>query len=322
MTTNTDTPQGHGDEDAIGAPPRPSREAALKAAGKAWDVEETKRAKAEIKGMRPWPKEMKRQDKVLLWMLIGIPAFFMLTMPLRPFFIADHPVALAFATGSYAAIGAASAFASIGEGSLWLVIVAGAVGKAKVSWLFWWAGRRWGMNIVSFMVPSERGRKFARKLETMNPWVMRLLIPLSYLPGVPPALPHIVAGVSGMRLTTLMLLDLFGALMVTSVVAGIGYTSGQAGVDVVLLIDSYALWIMLALIMAMAILPTIPTVRDQRKRKALFLKETGEAYDAETERLASEAAGTAPEAGSGTGTPEAEQNVPDFPEAPLSSNNA
>ncbi len=286
MTTRTDTPQGPGDEAANEASARPTREEAVKAAGEAWDREEGKRAKAEWQGMRPWPKVMTRQDKVLLWMLIGIPAFFMLTMPLRPLFIADHPVPLAFVTGSTAAVGAAAAFASLGEVSLWLVIVAGVVGKVKISWLLWWVGRRWGIGIVNFMVPSERGRRFARKLEGMNPWIMRLLIPLSYLPGVPTAIPHIIAGVSGMRLLTFVLLDALGALMITAVIAGIGYTSGQAGVDVVLLVDRYALWVMLALIVGMAVLPTIPAIREQRLNRARVLKEAGEAYDAETARLA------------------------------------
>lgn len=286
MTTKTDTPQGHGDENNGDAAPRPTREEALKAAEKAYDLEAAERAKTQWKGMRPWPKVMQRQDKVLLWMLIVIPAFFLLTIPLRPFFIADHPVPLAFVTGSNAAIGAAAAFANIGGSSLWLVIAAGVFGKIKINWLFWWVGRRWGKNIVNFLVPNERGRRLAERLETMNPWIMRLVILFGYVPGVPAGIPQIMAGANGMRLRTYLVLDALGALMLTSVVAGIGYASGQAGVDVVLLIDSYALWIMLALIMAMAVLPTIPAIKDERLRKAQAMKEAGEAYDAETERLA------------------------------------
>lgn len=329
MTTKTDTPQGHGDENAAAAAPRPTREEAVEAAGKTWDAEEAERGKAQWKSMKPWQGTMKRQDKVLLWMLVCIPAFFLLTMPLRPLFIADHPIPLAFVTGSHAAVGAASAFASVEQGSLWLVIVAGVVGKVKIDWLFWWVGRRWGRGIVNFLVPSERGRRFAERLETMNPWIMRLFIPLSYLPGVPAGIPHIIAGVSGMRLRTYMFLDVLGALMITSAVAAIGYTSGQAGVDVVLLVDRYAVWLMFALIFGMAAIPAYTAVKDARERRAQALKEAGEAYDAETERLAAETAGTTPgagsEAGSQAGTeggPEAEQNVPDSPEARVSSKDA
>lgn len=311
MTTKTDTSQGPGDDAVTEASARPTRDEALKAAEQEWDSEEVERGKAQWKGMKPWQGTMKRQDKVLLWLLIGIPAFFLLTMPLRPFFIADHPVPLAFVTGSHAAVGAASAFAGIGQGSMWLVVVAGVVGKIKIDWLFWWVGRRWGRGIVNFMVPSERGRRFANKLETMNPWVMRLFIPLSYLPGVPAGIPHIIAGVSGMRLRTYLLLDAVGALMITAVVAFIGYNSGQVGVDVVLLVDRYAMWAMFAIIFGMAAIPVYTSVKDQRERKAEVLKEVAEAYDAETARLAagSGAEAAEPSAASDTETAETADSV-------------
>lgn len=316
MTTKTDTPQGPGDEATAEASARPTRAEALKAAEQEWDREEAERGKAQWKGMKPWQGTMKRQDKVLLWLLIGVPAFFLLTMPLRPLFIADHPVPLAFVTGSHAAVGAASAFASIGQGSMWLVIVAGVVGKIKIDWLFWWVGRRWGRGIVDFMVPSERGRRFANKLETMNPWVMRLFIPLSYLPGVPGGIPHIIAGVSGMRLRTYLLLDAIGALMITAVVAYIGYNSGQTGVDLVLLVDKYATWAMLALIFGMAAIPVYTSVKDQRERRAEALKEVAEAYDAETARLAAGAGAAETAAASGTGSePAAGETPQDVPNA-------
>lgn len=304
MTTNTKSHRSHDGEQSA----RPTREAVLKAAGKEWDLEESKRAKAEMKAKAPWKGRFERQDKILLTLAIVIPAFFLLTLPLRPLFIADHPIGLAFVTGSHAAVGAGAAFASIGEAPLWLVIVAGVVGKIKIDWLFWWVGRRWGHGIVAFLIPSERGQRFANRLQTMNPWVMRLIIPLSYFPGVPGGIPHIIAGVNRMRLSTFLLLDAIGALMITSLVAAIGYASGQAGVDVVLLIDQYALWITLALIVGMAMYPVLGQARDQKARKAEALREVAEAYDAETARIEAGTvlksdAGTAPATGASTEAP-------------------
>ena len=291
MTTKTDGASGQ-DGDPTIEPTEPTRATratraeTLKAAGQEWDREATARGKAEMKDMKPWQGRLQGQDKLLLTLAIVIPAFFILTLPLRPYFIADHPVGLAFVTGSHAAVGAGAAFASIGEGSLWLVIVAGTFGKIKIDWLFWWLGRRWGRGIVNFLVPGERGRRFADRLQAMNPWVMRLFIPLSYLPGIPAGIPHILAGANGMRLRTYLLLDTIGALMVTAAVAAIGHTSGQSGVDVVLLIDQYAMWVMIALIFGMAMIPAIIKVREQTAERKRFLREVGEAYDAETARLA------------------------------------
>ncbi|WP_017616331.1 DedA family protein [Nocardiopsis salina] len=238
-----------------------------------------------MRNLKPWSGKAQRQDKILLWLAVGLPAFLLLTIPLRPLFIADHPVPLALVTGSYAAIGAGGALASIGQETLWVVVLAGVIGKIKIDWLFWWVGRRWGHGIVRFLVQGERARRFVDRMESMNPWVMRLVILFSYLPGVPGGIPHIMAGVSGMRLRTYLLLDALGALMVTAAVAWIGFSSGQTGVDLVLLVDRYATWIMVALIFAMAMVPGYMASRDSKKRRAAALAAAAEAYDAETERL-------------------------------------
>ncbi|WP_017606722.1 VTT domain-containing protein [Nocardiopsis alkaliphila] len=269
---------------------RSTREQAVQQALKRFEEREKELAQEQLRGMRLWEGKAERQDKVLLALFIGLPLIMMLTIPLRPLFIADHPVALAFATGSYAAIGAGAAFAAVGQGTLWLVILAGVVGKIKVSWLFWWLGRRWGVRFIRFTVPNERAQRFAARLQSMNPWVLRVLIPLGYLPGVPTMIVCVLAGTSGMRLRTYLFLDALGALMVTSIVAFIGFTSGQTGVDVVLLVDKYALWIMLALIFGMSTYPVYTSIRDQKARKAETIRAAEAEYDAQTTRPAAEGA--------------------------------
>lgn len=282
---------------------RPTREEALKAAEQAWGEREQELGKETLRAMKPWKGKAQRQDKVLLAVALILPALMLLTLPLRPLFIADHPLALALITGSHAAVGAASAFASLGQGSLWLVVLAGVIGKIKIDWVFWWLGRRWGRGIVNFLVQGERGRRFADRLETMNPWVMRILIPLSYLPGIPAGIPHVMAGANGMRLRTYLFLDILGALMVTAFVAYVGFISGQSGVDIVLLVDKYALWLTLAIIFGMALYPTVVATRDQKARKKEALEQAAAEYDAETVRIGSgDSAGSSTPTGAGTAT--------------------
>ena len=89
--------------------------------------------------------------------IAAVVTFGAVTRRLTPFLIATHPVLLEFANGSLAAVGAAAAFARVGEIPLWLVIVAGAVGMAKFDWMTWWAGRRWGRGMLAFfMTHPER----------------------------------------------------------------------------------------------------------------------------------------------------------------------
>jgi membrane protein DedA with SNARE-associated domain len=60
-----------------------------------------------------------------------------------------------------------------------------------------------------------------------------------------------------MRLVTFLLLDLAGALLMTGLVAGLGYGLGQRAVDLVLLIDEYASVVSLTMITLAAVIPLI-----------------------------------------------------------------
>lgn len=169
----------------------------------------------------------------------------------------SSPVALAFLTGDLTAIGAAAAFARIGEAPLWLVIAAGAVGMVKFDWLTWCTGRQWGVGIVRMFTTSERAQDFAGRARELNPGVLGAAVVLAPLPGVPTAVVYAAAGWAGMRLSTFLLLNFAGAALMTGLVAGLGYRLGQRAVDLVLLIDRYASVVSLTVIAATALLPLV-----------------------------------------------------------------
>lgn len=200
----------------------------------------------------PWDGPARRGDKVLVGLILGILLLLTATIPLRPFLLASHPIVLEFATGSLSAIGAGAAFARIGEAPLWLVLLAGVVGMVKFDWLFWLAGRRWGAKVVAMFAPGERAQRFVTRVRSWPPWVLRLIVVGSALPGVPAAAVFALAGLSRMRLAVFLLVDAVGALLMTGLVAGLGYGLGQHAVDVVLTIDEYALWVSLGLVVVVA----------------------------------------------------------------------
>ena len=175
--------------------------------------------------------------------------------PLQPFLIASHPVLLEFLSGDLIPIGAAAAFARIGEVPLWLVVAAGALGMIKFDWLAWWAGRQWGAGIIGLLTVSPRVQRWARRSRDADPRVIRAAVVLAMLPGVPTAVVFALAGWAGQRVTTFLLLDAGGALAMTGLVAGLGYGLGQHAVDVVLLVDRYASAVSLALVGVALALP-------------------------------------------------------------------
>jgi membrane protein DedA with SNARE-associated domain len=205
----------------------------------------------------PWEGRATRLDLALMGAILGVVALGLALRPLKPFLLASHPVMLEFLTGDLTAIGAAAAFARIGEAPLWLVVVAGAAGMVKSDWLTWWTGRQWGLGIIKMFTTSERALRFAARTTELNPWILRAAVVLAVMPGVPTAVVYAMAGWARMRLLTFLLLDLAGAALMTGIVVAVGYKSGQRGVDLVLLVDRYASLVSLSMIAVAALIPMV-----------------------------------------------------------------
>jgi membrane protein DedA with SNARE-associated domain len=218
-----------------------------------YSPEEIEAAKQQWRDMRPWDSPMTRADKVLIFSTVAIVVVMLASLPVRPFLLATHPVALSAVTGSLSAVGAAAAFARVGGADVWLVVAAGVFGMIKFDWLFWWAGRRWGAKGVRFFTPPGRAQRFVERVRSWPSWSTALLVVAAAMPGVPSVPLFLLAGLAGMRLAVFLVLDAIGAGLVVGLVAGLGYWLGQTAVDVVLTIDQYALWVSVALIVIVSV---------------------------------------------------------------------
>jgi membrane protein DedA with SNARE-associated domain len=215
------------------------------------------RAAAAWRRFAPWHAPATGIDMALMGAILGVVALGLALRPLKPFLIASHPVALEFLTGDLTSIGAAAAFARIGEAPLWLVIVAGAAGMVKLDWLTWWTGRQWGPGIIRMFTTSERALRLSGRSTELDRRIVWVAIVFATLPGVPTAVIYAMAGWAGVRLATFLLLDLLGALLMTGLVAGLGYGLGQYAVDLVLLVDRFASVVSLTLIAVAVVIPLV-----------------------------------------------------------------
>lgn len=222
---------------------------------------------ARFRRYMPWQGPATRVDVALMGAILGVVGLGLAIRPLKPFLVAEHPVLLEFVTGDLVAIGAAAAFARIGEAPLWLVVVAGAAGMVKFDWLAWWAGRQWGPGIIRMFTTSERAQRYAARATDHNPWIIRLAVVIAVLPGVPTAVVYAAAGWARMRLATFLLFDLIGAVLMTAVIAGLGYSLGQRAVDVVLTIDRYASVVSLTLITVALLIPVMKRWIQRKHRR-------------------------------------------------------
>ena len=218
--------------------------------------------------LRPWRGSPTRTDLALIGAFLVVVSLGIAIRPVKPFLLASHPVALEFLSGDVLSIGAAAAFARIGEVPLWLVLVAGAVGMAKFDWLVWWAGRQWGAGMIRMVAAPEQATRWADRAAKLHPWALRAAVAAAVLPGIPAPIVYAVAGIAGMRLGTFVMLNLAGTLAMTGLVTGLGYRLGQDAVDLVLLVERYASLVSLTLIAAAFLLPWL-RARARRRRGRL-----------------------------------------------------
>jgi membrane-associated protein len=230
--------------------------------------EEIEQAKKQWRDAMPWDHPMSRGDKILVFATLGVIVLMAASMPFRPFLLASHPVALSAVTGSLSAIGAGAAFARIGQGELWLVIAAGVFGMVKFDWLFWLAGRRWGAKIIELWAPGDVAKRFVSRIRSWPAWAMPLVVMAAALPGIPAPAVFAVAGLGGMRLVWFLVADAIGAAVIAGLVAGLGFGVGQHAVDVVLMIDKYALWITLAMVVVVTVRAGHRGHKEERARRA------------------------------------------------------
>lgn len=215
--------------------------------------------------LKPWQGKAAPLDKLLLFVIIGVPIIYLALLPLRPWMLVNAPVLQEFINGAKTAIVAAGAYARVGEIPLWLVIVAGFVGMVKLDWAFWLAGRRWADGVLRLFAQDERQLKRIERLKGIPSWALFLMTVIARCPGIPQTLVFIVAGWTGMRLRTFLIADFIGSLIFTLIWTMLGYQLGQAAVDVLAVIDKYALWITFAFIMGIFV---YALVKENRRAKA------------------------------------------------------
>lgn len=214
--------------------------------------------------IKPWQGKASGLDKLLLFFIIGVPLVYLGLMPLRPWMLVNAPVLQEFINGAKSAVVAAGAYASVGEIPLWLVVVAGFVGMAKLDWAFWLAGRRWGDGVLRLFAQNERQLKRIESLKRIPNWALFLMTIVSRCPGVPGTLVYLVAGWTRMRLSLFLIADLLGCLIFTLIWTTLGYQLGETAVDALKIVDKYALWLTLAIIVGIFV---VTYIREYRKQK-------------------------------------------------------
>ncbi len=197
----------------------------------------------------PWEGKPRRID-ILCWAAIVLSGiYYWATIPVRASLLGTHPVLLELLNGSTESIITAAAFVRVGHGSLIVVLLAAVPGLMKFDWIYWWAGRLWGERVIAlFGGKRNRGARYMKRVERWGRWFTWPAVIVSNFLPIPTAIIYVIAGWTGMRLVTFIVLDIIGSLLWAGLLAGLGYELGHHAVVVAQAISHYGLWVTIGLV--------------------------------------------------------------------------
>jgi membrane-associated protein len=197
----------------------------------------------------PWAGKPGRID-ILCWAAIVLSGiYYWATIPVRASLLGTHPVLLELLNGSTESIITAAAFARVGHGTLIVVLLAAVPGLMKFDPIYWWAGRLWGERVIAmFGGKRNRGARYMKRVERWGRWFTWPAVVVSNFLPIPSAIIYLIAGWTGMRLVTFIILDAIGSLLWAGLLAGLGYELGHHAVVVAQTISHYGLWVTIGLV--------------------------------------------------------------------------
>ena len=216
----------------------------------------------------PWEGRPRRVD-IACWAAITLSGLYYLAiLPFRASLVGTHPLILVLLNGSTEGIVSAAAFARVGHGSLFVVLLASVPGLMKFDIIYWFAGRLWGEKIIDvFAGRSQRQRrraqKFVARVHRWGRWFTWPAVIITPFLPIPNAIIYAVAGWTGMRWVTFLILDAIGSLAWAGMLAGLGYALGQHAVSVAQTVSKYGLWVSIAIVV-LVVAGQMRSVRAQR----------------------------------------------------------
>lgn len=203
----------------------------------------------------PWKQKPGRADiSCMTW--FGVVAVFSLVLlPLRAWWIADHPDWLAMISGGRTAVAATGARASVGEIPHWpIVLVIASILSLKFDWIYWWAGKLWGRGMIE--VWAGKSARAKRNYDRAERWAVKfgwLGIFLAYIPVPLPLMPvvFVLAGASGMSLRRFLILDYIASTLWLLGFFWLGWSLGEPAVAVLDYYAKIATYVVVAILVVM-----------------------------------------------------------------------
>ncbi len=204
----------------------------------------------------PWRSKPTRRDVWCLSLMGFLTVFVLAMIPLRPFLLVTAPQVLG-ALGYRTGLVMEGALARTGDPHWWWVLLLAGLGAQKFNWIYWWAGKLWGRNILDAFARgrSERTRRnYDRAWRIASRWE-GLAIVVSFLPlPLPVGVVYAALGAAGTSLRKVLLLGTASGAVMFALYMYLGWAIGEPAVQIV---DAYAQWLIaLSLVLLVSVLAT------------------------------------------------------------------
>ena len=202
----------------------------------------------------PWRHRPTRADLACYAWISVVAVYAIVMLPLRPTLLALAPLVFG-AMGHYTGMIMTGSLAAVGDPWWPLVWAIGCVGMIKFDWVYWWAGRLWGRNLIEVWSGkserarrrNERAERFARKYETLALIVALLPIPL------PSGVIFVVLGAAGTSLRKFLAIVWCASAVLTGGYIALGYAIGEPAVALVEQYSKWLLWASVAILVGMVV---------------------------------------------------------------------
>lgn len=201
----------------------------------------------------PWRRRPVRADYVCMGAMSFVAVYALVMMPLRPVMLGLAPHLLG-SLGYRTGLVMVGALAAVGDRWWPLVLLVGTLMAMKFDWIYWWAGRLWGRNIVEVWASgrSERTRRrydrawrLAHRYETLAIAVTFLPIPL------PSGVIYAALGAAGTTLRKFLTVGFLSSLVTTAGYVALGYWIGEPAVHLIDVYGRYLWYLSIAILVGM-----------------------------------------------------------------------
>lgn len=233
-----------GAHDQPGADPGPADDAAEDAEKEWWDDPSL-----------PWRHKPSRADVACLVAMSIVAGYSLVMLPLQPVVLGLAPNVLG-SLGYRTGLIMTGALTAVGNPWWPLVLVLGSLMMIKFHWVYWWAGKLWGREVLDVLV-RNRGPRLQRFYG--HAWAVAhryetLALVLSFLPiPIPGSIVFAALGAAGMRLKKFLTVAILTSLVTSTGYFIVGYLIGAPAVEFMEIYARYAWYLSIAIIVGMVL---------------------------------------------------------------------